>query len=181
MSPLSAGPFSVTVPVALWAAGSTLRTTSSAPGIGRRSLGRPDGSGWPGAFGRSRTLARVTFPSGSISPITTSTSDAPGSDFATRVVRLPSRPSSIFVSSEGGMASPIRVPVILATAMPTSRPCPSTTGPPLLPGLMSPSIWTTATSPASSSRRLDTVPLPTVTAGFPRVVDRAVPNGNPRA
>ncbi len=84
------------------------------------------------------------------------------------------------VSSTGGIARPMRLSRMRATETPTSRPLASTTGPPELPGLMSPSICTTLVSPRSSSRMLETVPLPTVMAGLPFDVDRADPNGKPK-
>ncbi len=74
---------------------------------------------------------------------------------------------------------PMPVPRTLATAMPMRRPLSSTTGPPLLPGLRSPSIWMTPTSPRSFWRTLEIVPLPTVTAGSPLEIDNASPNGKP--
>ena len=46
------------------------------------------------------------------------------------------------VNSKGGMARPMLAPGMAATDTPTSRPCVSTTGPPLLPGLRAPSICT---------------------------------------
>src|SRR5579871_6433342 len=88
-------------------------------------------------------------------------------------------PASSFCTADGGTANPIPVPLMVATATPTSRPLASTTGPPLFPGLRAPSICTTLSSPSSSRRMLDTAPRPTVMAGFPFVFDSASPNGNP--